>query len=273
MMACILSGYGPGLPVTIQHKGEAVDREIYWPKAFALLGDMIEAARDRSIVIPMRAMKTRKRWYRKEAQGRGEKLIKRCTSLVSERMDDIEDAIANFEGLHFLGEREDEIFSPVFIMCDLFCPERRAELERAAADICGGKRAEPKKISSRAGKVSADAVRDGERAMRDLLMLCDRENGIRTNEALRRMKAIHNAPWCNYAGEGLTDIKLAELVRPYGVAPRQFKKDGKNLRGYVRCELMEGLMEHFGERPDEPATRYLPCHTWCGMGEHDGGNG
>ena len=70
---------------------------------------------------------------------------------------------------------------------------------------------------------------------------CGQAVGVRTNEALRRLWDIHDAPWRNYAGEGLTDMKLAELVRPYGVGPKQFKVSGKNLRGYRRDDLEEGL--------------------------------
>lgn len=91
LMACILSGYRTGLYVTVQLGGEAVDRPIYCPKAFALLGDMIAAARDRSIVIPMRAMRTRKRWRRSEARGIGEVIKQQCAALMRERTDDIDD--------------------------------------------------------------------------------------------------------------------------------------------------------------------------------------
>lgn len=90
-------------------------------------------------------------------------------------------------------------------------------------------------------KRQADGLRDGERLLRDLLAICGQAVGVRTNEALRRLWDIHDAPWRNYAGEGLTDMKLAELVRPYGVGPKQFKVSGKNLRGYRRDDLEEGL--------------------------------
>ena len=64
---------------------------------------------------------------------------------------------------------------------------------------------------------------------------------VRTGEGIRRLREIHDAPWRNYASEGLTDIKLAEPVRPYGVGPRQFEIGGKHLRGYLRADLEEGL--------------------------------
>lgn len=263
LMACILSGYRTGMPVTVQLKGEAVDRPIYCPKAFALLGDMLEAARDRSIVVEMRPTRPKERWFRPEAQERGATLQKRCAGFVVEYADTIEDAFANFQRLPFLSEREEEIWTPLFVMCDAFCPERRAELERSAADICAEKRSEPKRVSAREGKQHAQALRDGERLLSDLLEITGSAVGVRTNAALRQLKEIHNAPWRNYAGEGLTDLKLAELVRPYGVGPRQFKIDGQNLRGYLRTNLEEGL-QSAGLVP-EPVTP-LPVRTAEGLG-------
>jgi hypothetical protein len=213
---------------------------------------MLEAARDRSIVIEMRPARTRKRWYRPEAKERGEAIQRRCAQLMVECADNIEDAFANFEGLPFLVDREEEIWSPLFVMCDVFCPTRRAELEQTAADVCAAKRAEPKRASPREGKRLADAQRDGERLLRDLLMITGTAVGVRTGEALRRLRQIHDAPWRNYAGEGLTDIKLAELVRAYGVGPKQFKIAGKNLRGYLRSDLEEGLRSGTGVEPVTP---------------------
>lgn len=150
--------------------------------------------------------------------------------------------------------REDEIWSPCFVMCDLFCPERRPELERAAADICAAKRAAPKKVSASEAKRRSDSVRDGERLKKDLLSLCGEEDGIRTGEALTRLKEINNAPWRNYEDkpEGLTAIKLAALLRPLGIRPGQFKRDGVNRRGYLRRDL-EGAVA------PNPLPRYRLC--------------
>ena len=109
LMSCILARYRSGILVTIQRNGEALDRPIYCPKAFALLGDMLAGARDRSIIIEMRPARTRKRWFRSEALERGVALQKRCGQLMVECGDAIDDAFANFDGLSFLLEREEEI--------------------------------------------------------------------------------------------------------------------------------------------------------------------
>ncbi|MCC6363153.1 MAG: DUF3631 domain-containing protein [Bryobacterales bacterium] len=259
LMACILSGYRAGLFVTVQSHGEAVDRPIYCPKAFALLGDMLEAARDRSITIGMKPMRTRKRWFRPEAQERGTTIQKRCAEVVEQFSDEIDDVYAGIgdsAALHFLDPREEEIWTPLFVMGEVFCPERRTELEIAAADICAEKRAEPKRVAAREGKRLAQAASDGERLVTELLEITGPAVGVRTNDALQRLKAIHNAPWRNYAGEGLTDLKLADLVRPFGVAPRQFKISGKNLRGYLRADLEKAMRSVEGVA--EPVTPLPP---------------
>lgn len=224
---------------------------------------MLEAGRDRSIVVEMQSARTKRRWYRQEAQERGATIQKRCTGLMVEYADAVEDTFGSFDGLPFLSDgREEEIWTPLFVMCEVFCPERRAELERSAADISAEKRAELKRVSAREGKQQAQAQRDGERLLGDLLQIAGSSVGVRTSAALRQLREIPNAPWRNYARVGLNDLKLAELVRPFGVGPRQFKVEGKNLRGYLRSNLEE--------RPpvggSGPRTRYpVTCSDTRGL--------
>jgi hypothetical protein len=250
LMVCILNGYRARSTVTVQYNREPVDRPIYCPKAFALLGTMMPAARDRAIVIEMRQARSRKRWYWPEASQRGGAIQKRCAALTLERADDIEDSLANFVGLPFLQEREEEIWTVPFVMCETFCADRRAELEGAAADICAAKRATPAKVNATQANQQAHALRDGETLLRDMLAVCG-PVAIRTIDAKKALMGMHDAPWHNYAGEGLDDQKIAELLRPYGVAPRQIKIDGRNLRGYLRADLIDAL-EAVGHQ--DPAT-------------------
>jgi hypothetical protein len=125
-------------------------------------------------------------------------------------------------------------------MCEIFCPARRTELERSAADICALKRAEPKRVSPRIGTKQSYAARDAERLAKDLLRIMSGDI-IRTSDALPRLKALHDAPWRSYAGEGLDAIKLADLLLPVGVGPKQVKRGGKNLRGYLRYDLENAM--------------------------------
>jgi hypothetical protein len=116
-------------------------------------------------------------------------------------------------------------------------------LAGAAADICAQKRAEPVKASAaKDEKAKADAMRDEDRLLRDVILLCGDQNAIPTKEALPRLLAINNGPWRNYAGEGLTDMKIAALLAIYGVKPKQItQRAGKNLRGYLRRDLEKAV--------------------------------
>lgn len=83
--------------------------------------------------------------------------------------------------------------------------------------------------------------------MRDLAsVLKDGEKGIRTEDAVARMRALATAPWSNYKGVGLDAITLASLVNPLGVKPRNLGKYGtgaqaKQARGYSRKDIMASL--------------------------------
>jgi hypothetical protein len=207
---------------------------------------------DRSIVVEMTPATPDMEWGTgTEAEERGERLRQRCKALIEARTDDIDDTILNFPGLPFLRGREVEIWTPIFLMCDLFAPHRRRELEVAAADLCAAKRAPVRRVPVAEAMLSAYARRDGERLLHDLLSVCGDERGVRTGEALTRLKAIHDAPWRNYGGAktGLTDMQLSQLLRPFGVGPGQFKKAGINRRGYKRSDLEAAI--------EKAATRYL----------------
>src|SRR5689334_19882647 len=112
----------------------------------------------------MRAVR-KTRWNVSEAQERGRQLQQRCSDLVTVYADAISEAVANFSGIDFLDGREAEIWTPLFVLCELFCGERRHELERAAADLRAVKRRPPKTISAAEANRIADGRRDGERAI------------------------------------------------------------------------------------------------------------
>ena len=239
LMRSILSGYKQGATVTVRRGAGVVRRSVYGPKAFALVGDLMLAAMDRAIVVRMERLTPNKLRDENENdwEERGDKIKMQASALVEKRKEDINDAIANFRRPDFLTGREIEIWKPLLVMCDLFCPKRRAELEQTAADICAAKRAEPKKVSPAEAKKKADLRIDGERLVRDLLMLCGDARGIRTRDALERLKQIPTAPWRNYADEGLNEIKMAEIAASKGIMPKQFKAAGTNRRGYLKADL------------------------------------
>lgn len=263
LMATHLTGYKAGQRETIMKGGEVSERETYCPRAFALLGGMMEAARDRSIIITMRPAKPRLDVNEVDWSKRGERLRNLAAASIAERKNEIDEAVGNFKRLDFLNGRENEIWKPLFVVCGLYCPGRRIELERAAAAICAAKRAEVRKVSPAEANRRANDLQDGNRLMHDLLPMIGKDTGIWTHVALPKLLAIHNAPWQNYADEGLSDIKMAQLLAVYGVHPKQIKKGGVNQRGYLKADLLKALKAPastpaYREPEPEPEPETLP---------------
>jgi hypothetical protein len=77
--------------------------------------------------------------------------------------------------------------------------------------MCGGAVAEPRKIS-KADANREEVLRRYKRVLRDLLWVMGDENAIHSQVAIARLVASNSAPWRNYAGVGLDEIKLAKLL-------------------------------------------------------------
>lgn len=103
--------------------GEAARRcyETYCPKAFALIGDVHDTLRDRSIVVEMRRGEPARRFVYAAAKEEGAALRERLSAALSSQVEEIDVAVRGFEGLKFLFDRDEEIWSPLFILCRLIC--------------------------------------------------------------------------------------------------------------------------------------------------------
>ena len=138
------SGYRRGQTVK-RHDG---DYETYCPKAFALIGDVHDTLRDRSIVIEMKRGEPASRFVYAIAREEGAALHETINAAVTSKAEEITEALRSFEGLRWLiNDRDEEIWTPLSVLCRLLCPDRLPELGRAAADISAAKTAKAKKYS------------------------------------------------------------------------------------------------------------------------------
>jgi len=64
-------------------------------------------------------------------------------------------------------------------------------------------------------------TRLSKRALTDLISsLQENEWAIASSVAVERMKSLKHGPWRVVGGGGLTDDLLAQLLSPFGIAPR-----------------------------------------------------
>jgi hypothetical protein len=256
------TGYRRGQSVK-RHDG---DYETYCPKAFALIGDVHDTLRDRSIVIQMRRGEPQRRFVYSAAKEHGAALRQRLSAALSSQVEEIDDAVRGFEGLPFLFDRDEEIWTPLFVLCHLLCPDRIDELERAAADISAAKTARARKYLE-LGEEEDDAQEQeyAVRLLRDMAVITADRKQITTQEAIAKLREIPTSPWRRFRGAGLEDgieggMVLAGLLSRFGVKPATIriapKTEGKGstAKGYKRDALLNALAGIDGSDPSKEAA-------------------
>jgi len=256
------TGYRRGQTVK-RHDG---DYETYCPKAFALIGDVHDTLRDRSIVVEMRRREPARRFVYAAAKEEGAALREMISATVSLKTEEITNAVRKFEGLSFLTDRDEEIWSPLFILCRLICPDRVDELTRAAADISAAKTAKARRYTELGDQ--ENMVQEEEyavRLLRDMLHVIGDQTQITTQEAITKLRQIPTSPWRRFRGEGLKDgiegaMVVAGLFSRFGVksstiriAPKS-AGTGSTAKGYKRDALLNALAGIDGSDPSKEAA-------------------
>jgi hypothetical protein len=252
------SGYRRGSTVTRRQGHGFAKYRIYCPKCFALIGDVFDTMRDRSIVLNLRRGRAPHRFLFANASAEGATLREKIASTVGSYSQDIADTYSALPQLEFLTDREEEIWGPLFVVCRVFCPDRWQELERVAMDISTGKTVQARKYTDLAQhEDAAQQIEYGERALRDLIQIIksQRRKAISTAAAIPALRELPTAPWRAFRGEGIKpniegSMLLASLLEPFGVRPGTIRlrpksegASGSTAKGYVLAALIEAAQK------------------------------
>lgn len=225
------------------------DYPTYCPKAFALIGDVNDTLRDRSIVVRMQRAEppTRFRWTVAEQEGAA--LRADIEALIDEHRDALTAAYADHAPLAYLPDRDEEMWMPLFTLCGLFAPERLTDLARVSVDLTTEKTIPLERYIELLGvNADADTAEYAARLLRDLDSLFT--HGVTvlyTTDVLDQLKAIPTAPWRKFRGDGLNAMTLSAMLKPLHVEPKLVKTGRKAaqtvkvLRGYRRDDVRAAL--------------------------------
>lgn len=216
-------------------KDEWKEYDTYSPKVFVLIGDVRDTLRDRSILIRMRRAEAPTRFVYETAKAEGNDLRAEVSEVVKARTADIEQMYTSFTGIEFLTDRDEEIWTPLFVMASLFCPERLAELSRIAVDMATEKTA-PKTRYTQLQKDGAELEAQQEeyevRLLRDLLTVMDGKN-LSSVDAVARLRELATSPWRKFRGDGITAHNISDmLARFQGVRPVPIRSGKSVFKGY-----------------------------------------
>ena len=105
------------------------------------------------------------------------------------------------------------------------------------ADAAGGEWPERARKAAMALVAEAKATTPslGIRLLADLRIVFGDRRAMSTEEIIKALCAIEEAPWSDLRGKALNDIGLANRLRPYGIKSDRVDLDnGQRLRGYLR---------------------------------------
>jgi hypothetical protein len=201
------------------------------PKVLAAIGRLPETLADRCIVIRMQRKTIREQCGRLRTLETNN-LRQRCAQFVSENQNAIATAQPEFPcSLH---DRAVDIWEPLFALADLTGGEWPAKARRAAEGLTSGAQDRNPLGALLFDILCAFSVRN-----------CDR---IFSHELVRRLSNSTDRPWLDLPGlrlaEGgtrkeVTELWLAQRLRPYGIRPRTIRIGEATAKGYVQQEMLE----------------------------------
>lgn len=216
-------------------KGHEVQKfSVYCPKAILAIGNLPDTLTDRSIVVSMRrhlATEHVARFRRRFASQYAEGIISIIEVWAQAHKEKISKAYLK-QNLDFLKDREADIWEPLFAIASVAVPERLEELKQIALRLSGE-------------KASADVDdSEGLRLLADIRAVLDamKRNVLPSTDLVDMLKRDAVNHW----DEDLSQMKVARLLRPFGISPQQMWLGERNVRGYRREDFKSAF------------ERYLP---------------
>lgn len=246
MRSVLNAGYRQGQTVPRMGKGGVVEQwPSYCPKVFIGIGDLFDTLRDRTIQIRLVRSDAPTRFVRVIAEPDGQEIRDELHKELTENRNVILDWYQSSGGLSFLTDRDEEIWMPLFAVCNHLAPECVEELKRIAVDMATLKTAVARRhVELVETEEQAMEHEYGVKLLRDLssLIAKQKKNYMISADLLDALKAIPTAPWRAFRGDGLTVIDMANLLSKFGVNPKQIKvSKGVVRRGYKKEDVEKGL--------------------------------
>jgi hypothetical protein len=247
VLAILNAGYkrGQTVPRCVGKNHALQNFHVFGPKAFACIGHLPDTLRDRSIVVPMQRRGPGDSVARFRFERARRETIPIRTAVertVHGLAGEIQRTYAESPDLSFLTDRDEELFAPLFAVCAVLAPGRIGALEKCAKVLCEGK--------------AGDAIDDS----LPLRLLHDIRNtwpqgqvNWLTKEILSTLAGIDDSPWSSECG--LTARRLARILRPFDVFPRQVKTPSGEGKGYVWDEVERAISRYGAPEKETSETR------------------
>jgi hypothetical protein len=243
LRALLNSGHRRGMPVLRcvgERNTQVKEFEVFGPKALAGIGALPDTVADRSLPIRLkrRAPSERvERFRTRDAESEAKELCARGEEFAAAHLEEL--AAARPELPDELDDRAQDACEPLVAIAD-------------RAGGCWPDRARTAFVALRGQEQEADGVSFGIRLLADIRQVFGSGESpqLPTEALLEALAAIEESPWGDFYGGGrLSPRRLAGLLRPYGIRPRDLRVDDKALKGYRRVDFVDAFRRYLSPQP------------------------
>jgi hypothetical protein len=136
----------------------------------------------------------------------------------------------------------------------------------AVADLAGGDWPRKARCSAVSlvslAKIASPSL--GIRLLADLREVFGASDGVFTEDVLRELRNLDEAPWGDLKGKPIDARRLAALLKPYGIASKQIRIGSTTAKGYARIDLYDAWTRYLGQaamKSETYETSNLPTGT------------
>jgi hypothetical protein len=187
----------------------------------AAIGRLPDTLADRCIVIRMQRKTSHEECERVRGFD-GTEYRRKCVRWVNDNATNI--ATARPEWPSSLNDRAADIWEPLLALADLAGGEWPGKARKAAEALTKG--------SNESNPIAA--------LLLDLFIIFAGKDRLFTRDIVSRLNGFQGRPWSEARkGKPVTDVWLAQQLRPYGVRPKNIWIDGVQSKGFLEEDMME----------------------------------
>jgi hypothetical protein len=221
------------------------DFPVFSPKAIAGIGKLPDTIADRAVPIELRRRRQGEhveRFRQRKVEPEAVPLHSAAAAWAKANLTALADAEPELPDE--LDDRAQDIVEPLLAIAEAVGGEWPERARHAAVALLTGEHRD-------------DAESLGVRLLRDIRVTFDAVSAdkLTTGKLLEQLLKHDDAPWRYLNGGPLDANKLARMLKPYGIAPKQFKESGGKARGYLRAHVEDAWARYV----PEPGTP-VPSH-------------
>lgn len=239
------AGYEKGATISrcVGEGNKLVDFDVFCPKAFAAIQRLPDTLADRSIIIRLqRKRKTDKvgRFHLRQVKRPSKLLREEIERLVESEKKAVREAYEKAGSLEFLEDREEDLFTPLFVACATFSPSRLGELKGCALALAGAK---------------AEADVDDSLSLRLLTDIRavwpEGQPKMLSEDLASRLRNQEESPWGREVE--LSQRKLARMLGPFGLRSKTVRLGETTGKGYVWEDINPVLLPYVPLQASHPS--------------------